>query len=280
MRRTKVYYIGVLLVFGFCCALLAGQDGCEPCTDRDGDGYAREGGICGPVDCDDLEPDINPGIDEAGFCLCDDGIDQDCDGVDCQLPEIYTIYQIQNPDDPCHPAPDSEVTIVGVIVTEVTSQGGFFVEEPEGGPWSGIFVYDPSGAAPSDLFPGDELTITGVPAEYYDMTEIGATEIMRTGTCEPIPAPSVVDSCDVAAPGPLAESYESVLIQVLGPVVTDIIIMCGQFEVDHCLWIDCEVPGIELGDTFDSIAGILIYSYGGFKINPGDCSDFDPPVCG
>lgn len=167
-----------------------------------------------------------------------------------------------------------------MIVTEVTSQGGFFVEEPEGGPWSGIFVYDPSGAAPSDLFPGDELTITGVPAEYYDMTEIGATEIMRTGTCEPIPAPSVVDSCDVAAPGPLAESYESVLIQVLGPVVTDIIIMCGQFEVDHCLWIDCEVPGIELGDTFDSIAGILIYSYGGFKINPGDCSDFDPPVCG
>lgn len=45
------------------------------CTDADGDGYAIEGGICGPVDCDDSAPDVNPGQIE----ICDDGIDNNCD---------------------------------------------------------------------------------------------------------------------------------------------------------------------------------------------------------
>ena len=66
---------------------------CEPdevvisgvCTDNDGDGY----GVCPDCgvsngclyeghDCDDSDPDINPGATE----ICDDGIDQDCSGED------------------------------------------------------------------------------------------------------------------------------------------------------------------------------------------------------
>ncbi len=48
---------------------------CLRCTDNDGDGYAIEGGECGPVDCDDTDPDVNPGRDEV---LCN-GKDDDCD---------------------------------------------------------------------------------------------------------------------------------------------------------------------------------------------------------
>lgn len=32
------------------------------CTDRDGDGYSPEGGACGPVDCNDRNRFINPGV--------------------------------------------------------------------------------------------------------------------------------------------------------------------------------------------------------------------------
>jgi formylglycine-generating enzyme required for sulfatase activity len=46
------------------------------CTDADDDGYAAEGGECGPVDCDDNNTAMNPGEDE----LCD-GLDNDCDDV-------------------------------------------------------------------------------------------------------------------------------------------------------------------------------------------------------
>jgi hypothetical protein len=50
--------------------------GTPSCTDVDRDGYAREGGECGDVDCDDNDPDVYPGAPE----VCDNGIDDDCDG--------------------------------------------------------------------------------------------------------------------------------------------------------------------------------------------------------
>ncbi|MGA1394024.1 MAG: putative metal-binding motif-containing protein, partial [Phycisphaerales bacterium] len=50
--------------------------------DADGDGYPPI--ACGGGDCDDSNPDVNPGAKE----LCGDGIDNDCDGlVDCDDPD-------------------------------------------------------------------------------------------------------------------------------------------------------------------------------------------------
>ena len=47
------------------------------CLDRDGDGY----GTC-PTDCDDTNPEVNPGRGEALYgILCSDGLDNDCDGL-------------------------------------------------------------------------------------------------------------------------------------------------------------------------------------------------------
>lgn len=40
-------------------------------TDADADGYSAE------VDCDETNPEVNPGATE----VCDDGIDNDCDEV-------------------------------------------------------------------------------------------------------------------------------------------------------------------------------------------------------
>jgi len=56
---------------------------CEvPCPDADFDGYVDD--ACGGDDCDDANPDINPGADE----ICDDLVDNDCDAlVDMDDPE-------------------------------------------------------------------------------------------------------------------------------------------------------------------------------------------------
>lgn len=47
------------------------------CTDGDADGYYREGGTCGPADCDDNDTDLNPGELEA----CNDNKDNNCNGA-------------------------------------------------------------------------------------------------------------------------------------------------------------------------------------------------------
>ncbi len=52
------------------------SDTCPDCTDKDKDGYAVEGGSCGPVDCDDNNPVTYPGAQE----ICD-GKDNNCNGI-------------------------------------------------------------------------------------------------------------------------------------------------------------------------------------------------------
>ena len=58
-----------------------------PCPDDDGDGYHDE--ACGGDDCDDSDPDVNPGAVE----VCDNGIDDDCDGlIDMDDPSCTGIF--------------------------------------------------------------------------------------------------------------------------------------------------------------------------------------------
>ena len=45
-------------------------------VDLDGDGYFDIDNNCSETDCDDSNPDVNPGAEE----ICDNGIDDDCDG--------------------------------------------------------------------------------------------------------------------------------------------------------------------------------------------------------
>jgi hypothetical protein len=62
------------------------------CTDEDGDGFATEGGQCGPMDCDDRDSNVNPGESEN----CSDGFDNNCNG---DADAVDATCQARNDDD-------------------------------------------------------------------------------------------------------------------------------------------------------------------------------------
>ncbi len=66
------------------------QNRCLPmiaaCVDGDEDGYGI-GMDCLGIDCDDGDPNINPGVEENGQTRCDDGVDDDCSGADARCGE-------------------------------------------------------------------------------------------------------------------------------------------------------------------------------------------------
>jgi hypothetical protein len=126
-----------------CNGLIDGDDLACACTDNDGDTYAVEGDVCGPVDCDDTDPAVNPGADE----VCDNGVDDDCNGL------------VDGADPACPLCYDSDGGLnfftAGSVVVE---GGGSYLDECTANPGELLeWACDPSDTAFSQTFacPGD-----------------------------------------------------------------------------------------------------------------------------
>ncbi|MBR6244472.1 hypothetical protein IKR20_02725 [bacterium] len=179
---------------------------------------------------------------------------------------------------------------------ENTAIKGLYVSEiiPQAEPYTGIYVFI-KGTADVDAFAvGDKLEITGTVDEYYDSTQIslvGTDNIKKLGTAD-LPAPAEIDDpSKISTPyakngdeweptgnhGADAEKYESVLVKVKNVTVTNNNLGHGAFEVTGNLAINKDLyyyPGDRsIGVEFDSISGILIYSYSAFQLAPRSGDD-------
>lgn len=100
------------------------------------------------------------------------------------------------------------VTVAG-IVTGVYG-GLFFVQEGEG-PWSAIAVYRPN----HRLSEGDAVRVSGLVAEFHDLTQIEPTEVELLSSGNPLPAPAALTAKEAAQ-----EQWEGVLVRLSGLTVT------------------------------------------------------------
>ena len=195
----------------------------------------------------------------------------------CPVPPQLDIYTVQQ-----------DTSLVGRTVTVtgiVTAASGIFfpkqmfIEDPEGGPWSGIMLWD----ADANFFTreGDEVRVTGEVFEYYNMTEILVAGYQIISTGNPLPPVELVSSADLASGSPEAESYEAVLVQVNDVTVINNDLGHGEWLVDDgsgaCRIDDAsdslfyQVP--MAGTKLSSITGILISDSENFVLEPRFSSD-------
>jgi len=134
---------------------------------------------------------------------------------------------------------------------------------------SGIKVYDPGRV----LAEGDEVRLTGVVDEYYDMTEIvdvDTIEVLSNGN-EIMPLVATLDAN--------WEDFEGCLIEVQDVTVSAEANDYGEWEVTdgtNSLMIGGDAAYYfypKMDQEIGSIVGILDFSYGAFKLQPRLAND-------
>jgi predicted extracellular nuclease len=202
-------------------------------------------------------------------------------------PEGTTIYDIQMGSVAPGLVTISDVVVVSPVQVE---DGVMVVQEPEGGPYSGILVFlyaDVVAGVP--LSPGDVVTITGEYDEFFDESQITVTsvdgvDVSGTGA---IPAPIDVDPGDVVVGASTAESYEGVPVCLSNVVATDATNQYGDFHVDD----DMAVTNLFLfgtpdfldvlpGTSFARLCGPIRFTFGEYKIAPREAADYDATLVG
>jgi predicted extracellular nuclease len=137
----------------------------------------------------------------------------------CAIPPavLRTIAEIQG-DGLATPFANTRVRTEHNVVTAVTFDG-FFIQSPsgDGNPDTsdGIFVF--TGGAPTVAI-GNEVEVTGTVTEFFNMTEINASDVAVTAASVELPPPVLFDAATPSPTQPQSpielERYEGMLVRV------------------------------------------------------------------
>lgn len=203
--------------------------------------------------------------------------------------EVLTCHDVQYTTDPggASPYQGDVVTVEGIVVSELfytgtsTSNYGFMISDPEGGPWGGLLIFT------NQYHPqrGDLVQVTGTITEYYDFTEMSPTtgfQVLSQGN--PLPPSTPISTGDLLSTSGDAEQWEGVFVKVETVQITNTPNNYNEFYVsdgsgaaqidDQCFprsgfsW-----PQMSVGQNWARIQGVVDYSFSYFAINPRDMND-------
>jgi len=214
----------------------------------------------------------------------DNDWNESSDEVTISVIGTTTIFDIQyttEQGDYCYETPmvGNVVTTSG-IVTHIKPDGSnnFFLQDPSGDSWSGIYVYDTSVSTSI----GDEIEISATVNEYYSLTQLidvtASTFVSSGNTINPIPlsASDIGIECNESA-----ESYESMLVSYSNLTFETVDEYGNWTATDGSAtvmiddyYFDGEWPTISEGQTFEYVAGVIGYNYSEFKLYPRNINDF------
>ncbi len=199
-----------------------------------------------------------------------------------------------------------EVTVQGIVTAGPADYDEAYIYIQNGtGAWSGVMLF---GAATESLVMGDLVEVTGIVNESYSVTRLGnidnpvSVNVLSSGN--ELPAAVELSTGDIGTVGNgtvAAEQYESVLVKYTNATCTaqnadgsggnygESLFSDGSGDTRvelqdgvhmyHNLWESgladsTNLVEISNGDTFDSLTGVLFFSYSNYKLNPRTNADF------
>ena len=196
---------------------------------------------------------------------------------------IYDIQYVADPDeDDASTLNGQEVTINGVVTAEFWGSDQYrymHVQDAEG-PWNGIVCFeydgwhlfdwvDDNGSSVPGPAEGDQVTLSGIVEEYYNLTELNnITSGIVHGPADEMIAPSIISVTDIG------EAYEGCLIEVNDVSVSDPDLGYGEWEFTDGTnaalcddkWDYFYYP--ETDQELAAIVGVLDYNYSNYKLQP------------
>lgn len=182
-----------------------------------------------------------------------------------------TIYDVQYTTNPSGDSPmlNQIVTLTGVVTANFYS--GYVISEGSG-PWQSLYIYSQKNGP--DI--GDEVQLTGKVTEYYNMTEIiDVTAFQTLSTGNAVTAiPAIIESHKL-------ESYESCLLKFQDCSIPQINPSYGEWTIDDGTGTLTANDTNDYmyfalaGDYLNSVTGVLMYSFGEFKLEPRYTLDID-----
>lgn len=166
------------------------------------------------------------------------------------------------------------VLIEGAIATSgaTTNGGGFWVADASGGEWCGVYVYVRNKDATPTI--GDTLTFEASVTDYYELTELSIDSYADVTTSASGATP--VATALSAAPDSW-ESYEGVLVTLSNVTATAagddygvVPLDFGGLSLDDDLFYYDDVAS---GDNFESLTGLITYTYEAWKLIPRSSED-------
>lgn len=166
-----------------------------------------------------------------------------------------------------------QVTVEGIVTGDGYGTGRFFIGDPSGGMWSGLYIY-----ATNAVTVGDRVLLSGTVHELLNFTRLyNLTGFHILASGEPLPPATAVNATA------LTEPYEGVLCKLTNAFTTSLPNASQQFAVTDAsgsaLIDDGFFPsghtwtGIAIGQLWSSITGILDCASTTYRLHPRDLND-------
>jgi len=246
--------------------------------DSDRDGVPDVIDVCPKL----ADPEQRDGDHDGQGDACDACLDANPGVSPCRLP----IARLRAP--ASRLPPHTAVSLRGVVVTAVSTQGskGFFVEDGDHAPYSGIFAY--TGDSTPKVAPGEHVDLRGYFTTYRDTDELVDVEVLSRAPPAGDYPPIEVTARELGDDAPAADAFASLLVRVENAVVVstnpdaprdyDETLLEGALRLDDLLLPELDNQ-YSVGASFRAIVGVAGASFDHHKLYPRSLGELElaPP---